>query len=573
MKELMLGNKAVARGLYEAGCKVISSYPGTPSTEITEEAAVYNEIYCEWAPNEKVALEVAHGATLGGVRAACAMKHVGLNVAADPLFTISYQGLNAGLVVCVADDPGMHSSQNEQDSRHYAIAAKLPMLEPSDSEESRVFAKKAFEMSEKFNTPVLLKMVTRVAHSQSIVDTEERVEPDRVPYVKDPAKVMMTLNSRNAHIRVEERTKALIEYAESTELNRVEMGEDTSVGIITDSTSYQYAREVLGDKVSILKLGMINPLPEKLIKDFAQKVDKVIVLEELDPIIENHCKQLGIKVAGKDTFPICGEFSQNLVRKCLGMKEPEHITIEENVPARPPVMCAGCPHRGIFYILKKKKCMVYGDIGCYTLGAVAPLNAMDLNVCMGASCSGLHGFNKAIGEEAESNSVGVIGDSTFIHSGMTGITDISYNMSNSTVIILDNSITGMTGHQQNPTTGKNLRGEPAGKVDLEALCRALGFNRVRLVDPYDLKAVEEAVTEELAAKEPSIIISRRPCVMIKGTVHKPPISVDESKCVGCKQCMSIGCPAIAVKDKKAHIDPTLCIGCKVCSQMCKFEAI
>ena len=573
MKELMLGNKAVARGLYEAGCKVISSYPGTPSTEITEEAAAYNEIYCEWAPNEKVALEVAHGATLGGVRAACAMKHVGLNVAADPLFTISYQGLNAGLVVCVADDPGMHSSQNEQDSRHYAIAAKLPMLEPSDSEESRVFVKKAFEMSEKFNTPVLLKMVTRVAHSQSIVDTEERVEPDRVPYVKDPAKVMMTLNSRNAHIRVEERTKALIEYAESTELNRVEMGEDTSVGIITDSTSYQYAREVLGDKVSILKLGMINPLPEKLIKDFAQKVDKVIVLEELDPIIENHCKQLGIKVAGKDTFPICGEFSQNLVRKCLGMKEPEHITIEENVPARPPVMCAGCPHRGIFYILKKKKCMVYGDIGCYTLGAVAPLNAMELNVCMGASCSGLHGFNKAIGEEAESNSVGVIGDSTFIHSGMTGITDISYNMSNSTVIILDNSITGMTGHQQNPTTGKNLRGEPAGKVDLEALCRALGFNRVRVVDPYDLKAVEEAVTEELAAKEPSIIISRRPCVMIKGTVHKPPISVDESKCVGCKQCMSIGCPAIAVKDKKAHIDPTLCIGCKVCSQMCKFEAI
>lgn len=573
MKELMLGNKAVARGLYEAGCKVISSYPGTPSTEITEEAAVYKEVYCEWAPNEKVALEVAHGATLGGVRAACAMKHVGLNVAADPLFTISYQGLNAGLVVCVADDPGMHSSQNEQDSRHYAIAAKLPMLEPSDSEESRVFAKKAFEMSEKFNTPVLLKMVTRVAHSQSIVDTEERVEPAQVPYVKDPTKVMMTLNSRNAHVRVEQRTKDLIEYAENCEFNRVEMGKDTSVGIITDSTSYQYAREVLGEDACILKLGLINPLPEKLIKDFAAKVDRVVVLEELDPIIENHCKQLGIKVSGKDTFPICGEFSQNLVRECLGMKVPEHMSIDENVPARPPVMCAGCPHRGIFYILKKKKCMVYGDIGCYTLGAVAPLNAMDLNVCMGASCSGLHGFNKAMGEAGESNSVGVIGDSTFIHSGMTGITDISYNMSNSTVIILDNSITGMTGHQQNPTTGKNLRGEPAGKVDLEALCKALGFNRVRVVDPYDLKAVEEAVTEELAAKEPSIIISRRSCVMIKGTVHKPPISVDEDKCVGCKQCMSIGCPAIAVKDKKAHIDPTLCIGCKVCSQMCKFGAI
>lgn len=573
MKELMLGNKAVARGLYEAGCKVISSYPGTPSTEITEEAAAYKEVYCEWAPNEKVALEVAHGATLGGVRAACAMKHVGLNVAADPLFTISYQGLNAGLVVCVADDPGMHSSQNEQDSRHYAIAAKLPMLEPSDSEESRVFAKKAFEMSEKFNTPVLLKMVTRVSHSQSIVDTEERIEPAQVPYVKDPTKVMMTLNSRNAHVRVEQRTKDLIEYAENCEFNRVEMEKDTSVGIITDSTSYQYAREVLGEDACILKLGLINPLPEKLIKDFAAKVDKVVVLEELDPIIENHCKQLGIKVSGKDTFPICGEFSQNLVRECLGMEVPAHMIIDENLPARPPVMCAGCPHRGIFYILKKKKCMVYGDIGCYTLGAVAPLNAMDLNVCMGASCSGLHGFNKAMGEAGESNSVGVIGDSTFIHSGMTGITDISYNMSNSTVIILDNSITGMTGHQQNPTTGKNLRGEPAGKVDLEALCKALGFNRVRVVDPYDLRAVEEAVTEELAAKEPSIIISRRPCVMIKGTVHKPPISVDEDKCVGCKQCMSIGCPAIAVKDKKAHIDPTLCIGCKVCSQMCKFGAI
>lgn len=573
MKELMLGNKAVARGLYEAGCKVISSYPGTPSTEIIEEAAAYKEVYCEWAPNEKVALEVAHGATLGGVRAACAMKHVGLNVAADPLFTISYQGLNAGLVVCVADDPGMHSSQNEQDSRHYAIAAKLPMLEPSDSEESRVFAKKAFEMSEKFNTPVLLKMVTRVSHSQSIVDTEERVEPAQVPYEKDTTKVMMTLNSRNAHVRVEQRTKDLIEYAENCEFNRVEMGKDTSVGIITDSTSYQYAREVLGEDACILKLGLINPLPEKLIKDFAAKVDKVVVLEELDPIIENHCKQLGIKVSGKDTFPICGEFSQNLVRECLGMEVPAHMSIDENLPARPPVMCAGCPHRGIFYILKKKKCMVYGDIGCYTLGAVAPLNAMDLNVCMGASCSGLHGFNKAMGEAGESNSVGVIGDSTFIHSGMTGITDISYNMSNSTVIILDNSITGMTGHQQNPTTGKNLRGEPAGKVDLEALCKALGFNRVRVVDPYDLKAVEEAVTEELAVKEPSIIISRRPCVMIKGTVHKPPISVDENKCVGCKQCMSIGCPAIAVKDKKAHIDPTLCIGCKVCSQMCKFGAI
>lgn len=572
MEELMLGNKALARGLYEAGCKVISSYPGTPSTEITEEAALYDEIYCEWAPNEKVAMEVAHGASLGGVRSATAMKHVGLNVAADPLFTISYQGLNAGLVVCVADDPGMHSSQNEQDSRHYAEAAKVPMLEPADSEEARVFAKRAYELSEKYNTPVFLKMCTRVAHSQSVVNTEERIAPEQVPYKKDPTKVMMTKNSRDAHVRVEQRTKDLIAFAENCDLNRVEMG-DTSIGFITSSTSYQYAKEVYGDNASYLKLGMIWPLPEKLILDFAEHVDKVVVLEELDPFIENHCRKLGLEVVGKETFPICGEFSQNLVRTALGGDAPEELALADDIPGRPPVMCAGCPHRGIFYILSKLKCMVYGDIGCYTLGAVAPLNAMDLNVCMGASCSGLHGFNKAMGEQGEKMSVGVIGDSTFIHSGITGITDIAYNMSNSTVIILDNSITGMTGHQQNPTTGKNLRGEPAGKVNLEALCAALGFNRVTVVDPYDLAEVERVVKEELAAEEPSIIISRRPCVMIKGTVHKPPIKVDTDKCVGCKMCMKIGCPAISVRDKKAVIDTTLCIGCEVCTQMCKFGAL
>ena len=572
MKELMLGNKALARGLYEAGCSIISSYPGTPSTEITEEAAEYDEMYCEWAPNEKVALEVAHGASLGGRRSACAMKHVGLNVAADPMFTISYQGLNAGLIIFVADDPGMHSSQNEQDSRHYAIAAKIPMLEPSDSAESLLFVKRAYEISEKYNTPVLIKTCTRVAHSQSIVETGDRVVPEQVPYVKDPAKVMMTNNSRNAHVRVEQRTKDLIAMAENCDLNRVEMG-DTKVGIITSSTSYQYAREVFGEQASILKLGMVYPLPEKLIVDFAQKVDQVIVLEELDPVIENHCRQLGIEVKGKDTFPICGEFSQNLVRSCMNMPIPDSIHIDDAIPGRPPVMCAGCPHRGIFHILKKKKTMVYGDIGCYTLGAVAPLNAMDLNVCMGASCSGLHGFNLAMGKEGEKNSVGVIGDSTFIHSGITGITDIAYNGTNSTVFILDNSITGMTGHQQNPSTGKNLRGEPAGKVNLEALCTALGFNRVTVVDPYDLKRVEEVITEELAAEEPSIIISRRPCVMIKGTVHKPPIKPDLNKCIGCKACMQIGCPAISVQDKKVKIDTTLCVGCNVCAQMCKFGAL
>lgn len=572
MSELMLGNKAIARGMYEAGVTVISSYPGTPSTEITEEAALYDEIYCEWAPNEKVALEVAHGATVGGRRAACAMKHVGLNVAADPLFTISYQGLNAGLVICVADDPGMHSSQNEQDSRHYAIAAKVPMLEPSDSEEARLYTKRAFEISEQFNTPVFIKMCTRVAHSQSVVNTEERVVPEQVPYVKDPTKVMMTKNSRDAHVCVEQRTLDLIKYAEESDINRVEMG-DRSIGIITSSVSYQYAKEVFGKNASILKLGMIYPLPEKMITDFASKVERLVVIEELDPIIENHCKQLGLKVTGKDTFPICGELSQNLIRECMGIDTPKCVSMDDAIPMRPPVMCAGCPHRGIFYTLKKHNVMVYGDIGCYTLGAIAPLNSMDLNVCMGASCSGLHGFNKAMGTNGEKHSVGVIGDSTFIHSGMTGITDISYNMSNSTVIILDNSITGMTGHQQNPTTGKNLRGEPAGKVDLEALCRALGFNRVTVVDPYDLAECERVLLEELEAEEPSIIISRRPCVMIKGTVHAPAIKPDVDKCVGCKACMKIGCPAISVRDNKVRIDTTLCIGCKVCSQMCKLGAL
>ena len=572
MKALYLGNAAVARGLYEAGCKVIASYPGTPSTEITEEAAAYEEIYCEWAPNEKVALEVAHGASLGGRRSACAMKHVGLNVAADPLFTISYQGLNAGLVICVADDPGMHSSQNEQDSRHYAKAAKVPMLEPADSAEALEYTKLAYEISEQFNTPVLIKMCTRVAHSQSIIEPGERYEPPQVPYVKDPTKVMMTVNSRNAHVRVEQRTRDLTAYAESSPLNRAEMG-DTKVGIICDSTSYQYAREVFGNSASYLKLGMIYPLPEQKLIDFAAKVDTLYVIEELDPIIEDHCKKLGLKVIGKDTFPICGEFSQNLLRSCMGLPVPETLHIEDSIPNRPPVMCAGCPHRGIFYTLSKKKLMVYGDIGCYTLGAVAPLNAMDLNVCMGASCSGLHGFNKAMGEAGEKHSVGVIGDSTFAHSGVTGIMDIAYNQSNSTVIILDNSITGMTGHQQNPTTGKNLRGEPAGKVNLEALCHALGFDRVRIVDPYDLAAVDTAITEELAAEEPSIIISRRPCVMIKGVKHNAPLTVNTDKCVGCKSCMKIGCPAISVKDKKAVIDNTLCIGCGVCKQMCRPGAL
>lgn len=573
MKQLMLGNKALARGLYEAGCCVVSSYPGTPSTEVTEEAAKYDEIYCEWAPNEKVAMEVAFGACLAGKRAFCGMKHVGLNVAADPLFTCSYTGVNAGLVICVADDAGMHSSQNEQDSRHHAIASKIPMLEPADSDEAYRFAKLAFVISEEFDIPVIIKMCTRVAHSQSIVDTGERVEPQVKPYEKDIAKyVMMPANAIKRHPLVEERTRRLIAYGETSDVNRVEMG-DTALGIITSSTSYQYAKEVFGDRASILKLGMVNPLPVQLILDFAAKVDKLAIVEELDPIIEDHCKQLGLAVTGKDIFPMEGEYSQNMVAEKLGVALSPVKSLAENLPGRPPVMCSGCPHRGLFYTLKQNKCTVLGDIGCYTLGAVAPLSAMDVTLCMGASVSSIHGFNKALGQESEGKTVAVIGDSTFMHSGMTGLANIAYNQSNSTVIILDNSITGMTGHQQNPTTGYNIKGDPAGKINLEELCRAMGFNRVTVVDPYDLAECDRVLKQELAAQEPSVIISRRPCVLLKYVKHEKPLQVDCDKCVGCKSCMRLGCPSISIKDGKAVIDATLCVGCGVCKQLCKFGAL
>ena len=572
MKQLMLGNAAVARGLYEAGCCVISSYPGTPSTEITEEAAKFDEIYCEWAPNEKVAMEVAFGASLAGRRSFCGMKHVGLNVAADPLFTMSYTGVNGGVVIGVADDAGMHSSQNEQDSRHYAKSAKLPMLEPSDSAEALAFAKLAYEISEEFDTPVLLKMCTRVAHSQSLVETGDRVEPPMKPYEKNIAKyVMMPGNAIRRHPVVEERTRKLAQYAETTPINRVEMG-DISLGIITSSTSYQYVKEVFGDSVSILKLGMVWPLPEKKIRDFADRVERLAVVEELDPFLEEYCRSLGLEVIGKNVLPLEGEFSQNLVASRLGGTVHTGRALEEAIPARPPVMCAGCPHRGLFYTLSKNKCTVMGDIGCYTLGAVAPLSAMDMTLCMGGSVSGIHGFNKARGAESEHKTVAVIGDSTFMHSGMTGLANIAYNQSNSTVIILDNSITGMTGHQQNPTTGYNIKGDPAGKIDLESLCRAMGFHRVRVVDPYDLKECDQAVKEELAADEPSVIISRRPCALLKYVKHKPPLVVNRDKCIGCKSCMKIGCPAISIKEGKAHVDNTLCVGCGVCEQLCPVGA-
>ncbi len=572
MKQLMLGNAAVARGLYEAGCSLISSYPGTPSTEITEEAVQYDEIYCEWAPNEKVAMEAAFGASLAGKRSFCGMKHVGLNVAADPLYTMSYTGVNAGVVIGVADDAGMHSSQNEQDSRHHAIAAKLPMLEPSDSAEALQFTKLAYELSEAFDTPVLLKMCTRVSHSQALVETGDRVEPPAKPYVKNIAKyVMMPGNAKQRHPVVEERTRKLIAWAETAPVNRVEMG-GTALGIITASTSYQYVKEVFGDSVSVLKLGMTNPLPVELIKNFAAKVDRLAVVEELDPIIEDHCRKLGLEVLGKDVLPMIDEFSQNLVAAALGGEVHTGKALAEAVPGRPPVMCAGCPHRGLFYTLNKNKCTVLGDIGCYTLGAVAPLAAMEMTLCMGASVSAIHGFNKALGGESEGKTVAVIGDSTFMHSGMTGLANIAYNQSNSTVIILDNSITGMTGHQQNPTTGYNIKGDPAGKIDLEALCRAMGFNRVRVVDPYDLKACDQAVKEELSAAEPSVIISRRPCALLKYVKHKPPLAVNKDKCIGCKNCMKIGCPAISIKEGKAWVDNTLCVGCGVCEQLCPVGA-
>ncbi len=574
MKKLMLGNEAVARGMLEAGCSIVSSYPGTPSTEITEYAAKYDEIYCEWAPNEKVACEVAFGASLSGSRAACCMKHVGLNVAADPLFTLSYTGVGGGLVICVADDPGMHSSQNEQDSRHYAKAAKLPMLEPSDSAEAKKFTKLAFELSEKYDTPVLLRMCTRIAHSQCSVELEEPMPAIKKEYVKNPPKyIMAPANAIRRHPVVEARSAALVELADTCELNRAEYSENRSLGIITSGTCYQYVKEVFGDSVSVLKLGLVNPLPERLILDFAASVERIVVIEELDPVIENHCKALGLKVDGKNLFPICGEFSQSLIAKIMGVEGKELITPAEAAPVRPPVMCPGCPHRGLFYVLAKKKITVLGDIGCYTLGSAAPLNAIDSVLCMGASVSGLHGFNKASGADAEKKTVAVIGDSTFMHSGMTGLANIAYNSTNSTVIIVDNSITGMTGHQQNPTTGYNIKGDPATKIDLEALCRALGINRVRVADPYDLKATEKVITEELAAEEPSVIISRRPCALLKYVKAKPALTIDPDKCRTCKACMKLGCPAISIKDGKAFIDATLCVGCGICRQLCAFGAI
>ena len=575
MSELMLGNQAVARGLYEAGVSVISSYPGTPSTEITEFSSKYpeDEMYCEWAPNEKVACEVAIGASIAGARSFCAMKHVGLNVAADPLFTASYTGVNGGMVLAVADDPGMHSSQNEQDSRHYAIGAKVPMLEPSDSQECKDYAKLAYEISEKFDTPVILRLTTRVSHSQSAVTTADRI-PHTIPeYKKNIAKnVMVPANAIKKHVVVEQRTLDLIDYAETSGINTVEMNSD-EIGVITSGICYQYAKEALGDKASYLKLGMVNPLPVKLIKDFAAKVKTLYVIEELDDVIETHCRKNGIDVKGKELFTLQGEYFQSKVRQVVLGENDEWQTLDAEIPVRPPVLCAGCPHRGVFYILKKLGVMVSGDIGCYTLGAAAPLSAIDTTVCMGASISGLHGFNKGRKGEYEGKAVAVIGDSTFMHSGITSLVDIAYNRSNSTVIVLDNSITGMTGHQNNPANGKNIYGDPASAVNLEALAHAIGINSVTVVDPGDLAETERVIKEELAKAEPSLIIARKPCALLKTVKHTPPFRIDADKCKNCKSCMRIGCPALVSGDKCITIDNTLCVGCGLCEQLCKFDAI
>ncbi|MGN0519379.1 MAG: indolepyruvate ferredoxin oxidoreductase subunit alpha [Candidatus Fimenecus sp.] len=571
-KKLLIGNEAVARGLYEGGLRVASSYPGTPSTEITECIAKYDDVYSEWAPNEKVAMEVAAGAAIAGARSFCAMKHVGLNVAADPLFTASYTGINAGMVIAVADDPGMHSSQNEQDSRHYAKAAKVMMLEPSDSEECLQYAKLAFDLSEQFDTPVILRLTTRVAHSRSLVSIRERDEKALKEYKKDPMKyVMMPGMAIKKHIVVEQRILDQVSWAETTEINTVEYN-STEIGVITSGISYQYAKEALGENASYLKLGCVYPLPVQKIKDFAEKCKKVYVLEELDPFIEEHCKQNGIDVIGKDAFTLQGEYSQSLIAKVILGKEDAFLATDLEIPARPPVLCAGCPHRGLYYALKKLNVTVSGDIGCYTLGALAPLGMMDTCICMGASVSALHGRNKADEQNAK-KSVAVIGDSTFIHSGVTGLINIAYNQSNSTVIILDNSITGMTGHQDNPTTGKTIKGDPTTAVSLEMLAKAVGIDRVRVIDPYNLAECEQVIREEVETDAPSVIISRRPCALLKYVKHNPPMKVNTEKCVGCKMCMKIGCPAISMKEKKSVIDFTQCVGCAVCSQLCKFGAI
>lgn len=573
MKKLMLGNEAVARGAYEAGVTVVSSYPGTPSTEITENIVKYDNIYVEWAPNEKVACEVAIGASIAGARSMTCMKHVGLNVMADPVFTVSYTGVNGGMVLCVADDQGMHSSQNEQDSRHYAKASKILMLEPSDSAECKNFTKRAYELSEQYDTPVFLRLSTRVSHSQSLVEEEEKQDYQLKDYVKDSAKyVMMPGNAIKRHVAVEDRINALREMVETSELNTVE-DNGSEIGVIAGGIAYLYAKEALGDKVNFLKIGIVYPLPEKKIKDFAAKCKKVFVIEELDPIIEEHCKAIGVDVIGKDVFTLQGEYTPSMIKKAVLNEEPApYEEINEVIPVRPPVMCAGCPHRGTYYVLKKLGLTVSGDIGCYTLGAAAPLQSIDTTICMGASVSAAHGMAKARGEEFNKKLVSVIGDSTFMHSGITGLVDIVYNKGNNTVIILDNSITGMTGHQDNPTTGYTIRKEPTKQTNLVALCKSIGIEHVVVADPFDVKNFEKVVKEEVERDEPSVIIAQRPCALLKTVKYTGHCEVTD-KCKKCKVCMKLGCPAISLDNGNIKIDTTQCNGCGLCINVCPFGAI
>ena len=572
--QLLIGNAAVARGAYEAGVRVVASYPGTPSTEITESIVQYPDIYCEWAPNEKVAAEVAIGASIGGARAMTCCKHVGLNVMADPVFTASYTGVNGGLVIAVADDPGMHSSQNEQDSRHYAEASKCPMLEPADSNECLAMTKAAYALSERFDTPVFLRLTTRVAHSQSMTQLSE---PDEAPlrdYRKNPAKyVMAPANAIRRHVDVEQRTRALRAFAEESPLNEV-VDNGAPIGVVCAGISYLYAREALGNQADYLKLGMVWPLPDEKLRAFAAAHETVYVIEQLDPFIEAHVRALGLKVVGKEAFTLLGEYSAAMIRKAvLGVSDAPAAAEAPAAPVRPPVMCAGCPHRGTFYVLKKLGLTVCGDSGCYTLGAMAPLSAMDTTICMGASIGAALGMAKARGPEFTKKLVSVIGDSTFIHSGITGLIDVVYNKGINTVIILDNSITGMTGHQDNPTTGKTIRGEATKQVDLELLCKAVGIDRVRIVDPFDVKAMEAAVREETAADEPSVIIAQRPCALLKYVKYTGHCRVNPDTCRDCRVCMKLGCPALTVRGGRVVVDETQCNGCGLCVNVCPFHAI
>ncbi len=574
MKKLLIGNAAVARGAYEAGCSVVSSYPGTPSTEITESMVEYKDVNVEWAPNEKVAAEVSIGASMAGARAMSCMKHVGLNVMADPLFTVSYIGVNGGLVFCVADDPGMHSSQNEQDSRHYAKASKVLMLEPSDSSECKNYTKCAFELSEKFDTPVILRLSTRVSHSQSLVEIEDKADYKLKDYEKNIAKnVMMPGNAIKRHVVVEKRQLDEVEFANTTELNTIE-NNGKKIGIITAGISYVYSKEALGDNVDYLKLGMVYPLPTTKIVDFCKSHDKVYIIEELDPFIEEYVRSLGItNIVGKSEFTLLGEYTPKMIKKVvLGVDGPEFNEISETIPMRPPVMCPGCPHRGTFYVLKKLGLTVSGDIGCYTLGAVAPLQSVDSTICMGASISAGFGMAKARGAEFNKKLVSVIGDSTFIHSGITGLIDIVYNKGANTIIILDNSITGMTGHQQNPTTGKTIRMEETTQVNLIKLAEAVGVKRIVVADPFDVKKFESVVKAEVSSDEVSVIIAQRPCALLKGVKYIGKCEVTD-KCKKCKQCMKLGCPAISNVDGTIIIDKNQCNGCGLCMNVCPFNAI